>query len=159
MFPLPVDKGDYLLVAELINPVEIKIGAMGNHTFNPGIYCYSGSARGPGGLKARITHHLRNSHHPTWHFDYLRPFLVMLEVWYLVSEDCLECEFIHYLKDFYKAEVMVEKFGSSDCRNQCGSHLVYLPSETKIAPIFKGLNEHFPYLHRIFLSKSVKMQD
>ena len=35
----------------------------------PGCYVYAGSARGPGGIRARVRRHLRPDKTPHWHID------------------------------------------------------------------------------------------
>jgi Uri superfamily endonuclease len=51
--------------------VRIRVGSLGTFTFAPGFYLYIGSARGPGGLRARIERHLRKDKVKRWHIDYL----------------------------------------------------------------------------------------
>ena len=48
----------------------------------PGYYVYLGSALGPGGLRARITHHQKLSPRPHWHIDYLRAYTQIHCIWF-----------------------------------------------------------------------------
>jgi Uri superfamily endonuclease len=65
-------KGVYVLILYLPYRRTIQIGRLGKFNFSDGYYAYVGSAFGPGGLAARLSHHLRRSHKPRWHIDYLR---------------------------------------------------------------------------------------
>jgi len=51
--------------------VGVCVGSLGTFVFVPGLYLYVGSARGPGGLRARIRRHLRRYKPKRWHIDYL----------------------------------------------------------------------------------------
>jgi len=63
--------GTYCLVLRATRGVRIRVGSFGTFTFVPGLYLYVGSARGPGGLRARIGRHLRRDKVKRWHIDYL----------------------------------------------------------------------------------------
>ena len=65
------EAGTYCLVLQATRRVRIRVGSFGTFTFFPGLYLYVGSARGPGGLKARIGRHLRRAKAKKWHIDYL----------------------------------------------------------------------------------------
>lgn len=124
---IPVESGSYLLLARLWKDISIRIGALGVHNFEPGLYFYCGSACGSGGLKARINHHLRPSKNPTWHFDYLKPNLMIEAVWFTVGDEPLECSFVKRLSSLPRAKQTMRFFGSSDCLVGCQSHLVSFP--------------------------------
>ncbi len=68
----PADKGSYLLWLFLPRGADLTIGKLGCHHFSRGWYLYCGSAFGPGGLRARIGHHLKHSDKKHWHIDYLK---------------------------------------------------------------------------------------
>ena len=121
---IPVESGSYLLLARLLKDISIRIGALGVHNFEAGLYFYCGSARGPGGLKARINHHLRPSKSPSWHFDYLKPNVMIETAWFAITDEPLECCFVHCLSSHPQAKQPVRFFGSRDCQNGCHSHLV-----------------------------------
>ena len=63
--------GTYALILVSSSDRWIEIGKLGKFLIQPGYYVYAGSAFGPGGLKARIAHHMRISQRPHWHIDYL----------------------------------------------------------------------------------------
>lgn len=133
--PLP---GSYALFLTLLSPAAVKAGGLGVFSFLAGEYIYFGSAWGPGGLRVRIQHHLRQSARPHWHLDYLRRFAVVRAIFYspaLASADCpgpaalpLECLWSSVLSRFSGASAPVKGFGASDCRSGCPAHLFLLPS-------------------------------
>jgi Uri superfamily endonuclease len=75
-------KGIYVLHLELASDVQIVVGGLGAQRFGAGHYAYVGRAFGPGGLAARLAHHLRRAASPHWHLDYLRAHGRVQEVWY-----------------------------------------------------------------------------
>lgn len=133
----PKLKGSYVLVNRLLSEKVLKVGSLGSLGFATGFYFYCGSARGPGGLKARINHHLRPSPRPTWHFDYLKPYLKIEETWFLETPDPYECRFVKSLAAIKNASQPVRGFGSQDCHSECISHLVYFPPDIKVEEIFQ----------------------
>ena len=63
--------GTYALLLGLDEPVELEVGRLGRIHFGSPFYLYFGSAFGPGGLVARLQHHLRPARRPHWHVDYV----------------------------------------------------------------------------------------
>ena len=63
----------------------MRIGKLGTLAVQPGFCVYVGSAFGPGGLSARITHHRQTTARPHWHMDYLRPDCDLIEVWFSID--------------------------------------------------------------------------
>ena len=61
---------------------ELRIGALGVKVFPRGNYLYIGSAFGPGGIKARLRHHLFSTAAPRWHIDYLKACGNIAEIWF-----------------------------------------------------------------------------
>ncbi len=68
---VPPCKGVYVLVLELPVHERIEVGSLGVIEFEPGYYLYVGSARGPGGVRARVCRHSRGPVRKWWHIDYL----------------------------------------------------------------------------------------
>lgn len=65
-------QGVYILVLELLDDVCLKIGRLGYVCLYKGIYGYVGSAKGSGGIEARIRHHMNKSKRRVWwHIDYI----------------------------------------------------------------------------------------
>ncbi len=140
------EAGTYLLFMHLDREAEITVGHLGTFGFAAAYYCYVGSARGPGGLKARLARHLRHRKKPHWHVDYLLPQATVTEVWTVHSIERLECLCAHTLLGMPGAEVLVHGFGSSDCR--CETHLVYfstLPSLRGFCGRLRLLNPGVPF--------------
>jgi hypothetical protein len=69
---IPADPGAYLLHLRLHQPRILRVGRLGEFSFAAGEYLYTGSACGPGGLRARLGRHLRGGGKPHWHIDSLR---------------------------------------------------------------------------------------
>jgi Uri superfamily endonuclease len=112
-------RGTYLLILRLTAARRVRIGKLGRFALRPGLYAYAGSARGPGGLAARMRHHARVTHHPHWHIDYLRVVAKPVQVW--TTPDCCEHEWAAALCQHPSFTTPVKGFGSSDC--SCHTHL------------------------------------
>jgi len=87
-----------------------------------GLYCYVGSAWGPGGLAARVRRHLRGGVVRRWHIDYIRAVTTPVAVW-VAPHVHAECAWAMYLLESEQARVIVPRCGASDCR--CAAHLLY----------------------------------
>lgn len=111
--PLP---GAYLLS---INMTEASTITRPTHAIlSPGRYLYAGSAYGAGGLRARISRHLRRVKRCHWHIDQIMGAAEILGAW--VSLNGNECEL---LARYARLPSAVAGFGSSDC-DRCHSHLL-----------------------------------
>ena len=115
----PTSNGSYALVLRLPEAQRLTVGRLGTFVFDAGLYVYVGSAFGPGGLRARIAHHMRRATRPHWHIDYLRRVCTVEDVWYVEGKR-LECVWAERL-DRSDDVVALTGFGCSDCR--CRSHL------------------------------------
>jgi Uri superfamily endonuclease len=127
--------GTYGLILTLAHPTRCTIGALGEHTLPPGPYVYAGSAWGPGGLKARVGRHLRGDGAVRWHIDYLRRHADPVAVW-LAPEAHLECEWAAALAATPGAEIVVPRFGASDC--SCAAHLFHFATGDPTALALPG---------------------
>jgi Uri superfamily endonuclease len=123
-------KGIYVLILYLPHRRTIRIGRLGEFNFSGGYYAYVGSAFGPGGLAARLGHHLRRCRNPRWHIDYLRRQAGISEIWVTGQHRELEHTWAAMLPQMSASRMPVAGFGSSDCR--CSSHLVYFSSSPSI---------------------------
>lgn len=120
---LPALPGTYAIVLRLAEPRLIAVGLLGiSHHLTPGLYVYVGSALGPGGLRARITRHLRRQKRPHWHIDGLTNIAHIVGVWLTVSSVRWECAWACALAELPSARIPIPGFGSTDCR--CPSHLL-----------------------------------
>ena len=99
--------------------MAITVGKLGNILFQPGCYCYVGSALN--GLKARVARHLRHEKKTWWHIDYLLKRADVVEIVWGLSSDRLECRIAEALRS--QGVESIPGFGASDCR--CISHLFY----------------------------------
>ncbi|MBN1139850.1 MAG: DUF123 domain-containing protein [Anaerolineae bacterium] len=121
--------GSYVLALRLDTPHTFHIGRLGETSFPAGWYLYAGSARGPGGLPARLARHRRRlgpDKRPWWHVDYLRERAAWGGAWARVTDERLECNWAAALRRLAGAEVVAPGFGASDCR--CPAHLVCVPA-------------------------------
>lgn len=126
---IPPQKGNYILIFQAQEDALILVGALGLQSFPAGTYAYVGSALGPGGLRARVKHHLRPSPKPHWHMDYLKPLVSWLAVEWAVSIERMECIWAQRLI-LAGGTTPVKGFGASDCQNHCAAHLIYFDSST-----------------------------
>lgn len=124
--------GTYVLLFELRSLIRLSVGKLGIFRFPAGWYAYTGSALGPGGLPARIRHHLGITTRPHWHMDYLRPRGSIREIWYGQGRCYDEHRWAACLQSMPRSITVVPGFGSSDCR--CGTHLVHFPARPGINP-------------------------
>ena len=143
-------KGNYILVLSLKNHESQFIPRFGNVQFSPGIYLYCGSAHGQGGLRSRVTRHLKKNSIPHWHIDWVKGHMKMLEIWGQVSEDYNECGFSNFISHLENASAAVIGFGSSDCKKKCLTHFWKLPVKDDIENIFNRLAKQYKGITRIF---------
>ncbi|OIJ14317.1 nuclease [Anaerobacillus alkalilacustris] len=126
MKPVKYNSSDNLYAIKTVmteDHSEIMIGKLGRFSFQKGIYVYVGSAKR--NIQSRIERHLKKEKKQRWHFDYLRPFVQVVEVETFSGEEG-ECQLFHRLMIENKGSIPVRGFGSSDCK--CRAHLFF--SET-----------------------------
>ncbi|MDZ7845133.1 MAG: GIY-YIG nuclease family protein [Anaerolineales bacterium] len=127
---LPAEKGTYILILSSEGQDSFWVGKLGLMVMQTGVYYYVGSARGPGGLKARLRRHLQKSKAPHWHIDYLRQRSEILEIWF--SQDPRQLEhrtagLLAEMKGFLQPQ---PGFGASDC--SCPTHLFFSDQQAEI---------------------------
>lgn len=115
--------GTYVLILRLPRLAIISVGHLGCFQFPAGCYAYVGSARGPGGLVARISRHLRAPKPVRWHIDYLRAYTQPIEIWYAAGTRERECAWAQAMAGLPGASIPAPRFGASDCR--CPAHLIF----------------------------------
>ena len=128
--------GIYTIVLKLDRPIEIPVGSLGVIYFRQGYYAYTGSARGPGGLK-RVERHLdvlcgRKSCR-RWHIDYILPHTSLVEVVATRTAMDLECEIARAIGEDL---AVVRGFGSTDCG--CIGHLHHSPGLDEIIDVVRA---------------------
>ncbi len=109
----------YQLLIEVARPVRRRIGRLGLVEFPPGHYVYTGSAKR--GLEARLERHLRRTKALRWHIDYLLTArgVRVTGVRRSGRDECV-------LNRAVQGKIVCARFGASDCRAYCASHLKYL---------------------------------
>ena len=114
----PAAPGAYLLVIDLAAPLPLPRAGTGAMILPPGTYLYAGSARGPGGLRARLARHFRLDKTPHWHIDRLTMAGILRGAWIFPAAG--ECAIIAALAGLPHPAA---GFGSTDCPT-CPSHLL-----------------------------------
>jgi Uri superfamily endonuclease len=137
---LPALPGGYALHFVVSRAQLIEIGRLGQWHFPIGAYFYLGSARGAGGLQARVGRYVRGDGARHWHIDYLRAAAEVRNALYTVTDTPLECVWSQALAQLPDAFIPVPHFGSSDCRSGCAAHLVASPRLIHPASIQKVLS-------------------
>ena len=141
---LPSSHGAYVLHLTLRRPQTLAIGRLGHYRLPAGHYFYMGSARGAGGLQARVGRHLRGDGALRWHVDYVRAVAEVREVFYTVADKPLECEWSQALARLRRAFIPVPHFGSSDCRSGCDAHLIAFLWDAELAGLPLVLEQSLP---------------
>lgn len=113
--------GAYLLLTRIAAPLPLRIASLGPAVLPAGWYVYAGSARGPGGIRARAGRHLRRGKHPYWHVDHLTE--ASAATWAFAVPGGRECALVGALLNRPGYETALGGFGSSDCP-RCASHLL-----------------------------------
>lgn len=117
----PAQPGAYLLLVVLPCPFPLLLPDRAGILLAKGRYLYCGNAHGPGGLKARLSRHMRRDKSPHWHIDRLTAAGETMGAWIIPGGDeCSVAARLAYLP------APVPGFGSSDCR-RCVSHLHFWP--------------------------------
>ena len=134
-------KGCYILFIRFKKEILIKIGALGTHQILKGVYAYVGSAKGPGGLEARVGRHFKKNKRVKWHIDYLtvRPECFLEGVVMIESETLKERELVELLENIGGTHT-IKGFGNSDDKSTV-SHLLYF-GNIGLEEICKGLKKH-----------------
>lgn len=121
---IPSAPGAYVLLLDLQRPLRLAIPSLPRSVLAPGRYAYCGSARGSGGLRARIARHLQRNKKLHWHVDRITAAARITAVLTCAGGD--ECALAAGLLKRPGVSVPVLGFGSSDCR-RCPAHLLALP--------------------------------
>jgi Uri superfamily endonuclease len=124
--------GIYMLLIHVSREVTLTVGKLGKQRFPRGYYVYTGSALGKGAtsLKHRIARHLRKEKRRFWHIDYLLADENVSVEAVIAAEtnENMECNINQHIKSIMETKIPVKGFGASDCRKNCGSHLLYFPA-------------------------------
>jgi len=131
------EPGTYALVLSSRADGLVRVGRLGVLRLQSGFYVYVGSALGPGGVRARLAHHLKATSRPHWHIDYLRRQTSLEEVWYCHDHVSQEHQWAQCLGTQTGASIPLAGFGASDC--QCESHLYFFQSRPSRDAFVRGL--------------------
>lgn len=123
--------GTYALIFACTKAGPIKVGKLGLLDLRRGYYLYVGSAFGPGGMRARISHHLHPTTSPHWHIDYLKAHCRLRELWVEYSVVKSERRWAKTVSQLTDAYVPLPGFGASDV--QTISHLFQFPKRPRAA--------------------------
>jgi HEAT repeat protein/Uri superfamily endonuclease len=121
--------GTYVIALWLGSPRRVRVGRLGEFLLPAGWYLYVGSARGPGGLAARLGRHWRKAGDGKrlhWHVDHVRQLAAWAGAWANSSGQKLECDWAARLSALEGAGVVAAGLGASDCK--CAAHLLHLPA-------------------------------
>jgi len=146
--------GTYALILWSRSEKDIQVGRLGRLQLKPGFYVYVGSAFGPGGLKARISHHRNISNRPRWHIDYLRAVTCLQGVWYTYDSVCREHHWTEVFARSKKATTPLGGFGSSDC--SCKSHLTFYHSHPSVKSFSRKIHTRFCDHERVHIDKTLR---
>ncbi|MBN1267604.1 MAG: GIY-YIG nuclease family protein [Anaerolineales bacterium] len=118
------DPGLYVLLLSLESPSLIRVGALGEYFLTAGLYAYIGSAKGPGGLRARLKRHLRPGKEKKihWHIDYLLQHTSVQTIFYTRDLSQSECKWASAVTRL--GTCFPPRFGASDC--SCPGHLIQI---------------------------------
>lgn len=118
----------YRLYIRVPRRVVIEPGRLGRHVLARGWYVYTGSARR--NMAARLRHHLGRVAAPRWHIDWLLEPGVG-QVMHIRLDGDAECS----VNARIGGTVVIPRFGATDCRRNCGSHLLWLgPRRPRAVP-------------------------
>jgi Uri superfamily endonuclease/predicted GIY-YIG superfamily endonuclease len=118
---LPRSGGAYLLLLVLARELPVRLPGRADAVLAASRYLYCGSARGPGGIAARVGRHMRPDKTVRWHIDQLSLAGQVIGAWVFPDGD--ECRLVAALAEM---PVPLPGFGSSDCKI-CPSHLKVWP--------------------------------
>jgi len=138
-------KGAYVLIVQIPLDSSITIGSLGTHMFTRGTWLYVGSAMGNGStsLERRVRRHFQPQKNIHWHIDYLLSGTASLQAAIVVeSPDPAECRIAETLEKDKRFISGPKGFGSSDCTQNCISHVFrFLETEKPQAKLMKVLEE------------------
>ena len=119
---LPAEAGAYALVLDVADTLTLIRPRRGSDTLGTGWYIYAGSARGPGGIRARVARHMRQDKAVHWHIDQVTT-RKGTRVWAVPLRGRTECDLVSDLTASDRFVATHPGFGSSDCR-RCIAHLL-----------------------------------
>jgi len=119
---LPKMRGAYALIVNLAQEVHVDRPRNAQRALPSGWYVYAGSARGPGGIRARLARHFRKEKRIHWHIDQLTC-ASCAQVWACSIPEGHECDLVEKMIRSELFHTANPGFGSSDCK-KCKAHLL-----------------------------------
>ena len=118
--------GAYAMAIELTDKAAVMLSGRLPIALPAGRYLYCGSAKGRGGLKARLSRHMRRGKSVRWHVDQLTEQGFVIGAWIFPGGD--ECRLVQICSHL---PMPIAGFGSSDCAT-CRSHLLQWSNGTAL---------------------------
>ena len=150
------EPGTYALLARAAKARSVRVGSLGELRVCRGTYVYVGSAFGPGGVAARVAHHLRIAVAPRWHMDYLRPLLRIREIWYSHDPVQREHAWTRAFGGVRGSTTPFPGFGASDCG--CYSHLFFFERPPSLRSFLREIRADIPRHARVDSTKFVTQE-
>lgn len=128
--------GIYVLVIEAI--CDLIITAKHKWKLKAGLYLYFGSAKGKtaSSLGNRLIRHLNDKKAIFWHIDYMTSLskTEIIIIYYNTKPEVTECTSLQdFMQNFHESKI-IPNFGSSDCKSNCGGHLIFLSNNRVVLP-------------------------
>lgn len=122
--------GCYSLIISLKRKKTVRVGKLGVALFPKGTYVYTGSAMG--GLAARLKRHLTRKKKNHWHIDHLLalPEARIEKILCYPPTPGQECRQNQRIAALLGATVVLQRFGASDCKSGCASHLFFFAEDS-----------------------------
>lgn len=127
-------KGIYAMLIEIESPLRL-VFRKREVVLAPGLYVYVGSAKGAGGIRARVARHQRRDKKVRWHID-LVTVSSQARVSGVVCAEAAEpeCVLVPLLEEAGFSHV-IKGFGASDCRRGCTSHFLRYEGKGKCGDV------------------------
>ena len=138
---IPGTPGAYALILNLERSVHVDRPSRAAGALPAGWYVYAGSARGPGGIRARLARHFRAEKRLHWHIDQLTC-VPEVRLWASPAPDIRapgirECDLVAKMIRSGVFRTALPGFGSSDCR-RCEGHLLAWRAKRKPSAAARG---------------------
>ena len=141
-------KGTYALLMWVSTPSRIPIRLSGGFVADRGWYVYIGSAFGPGGLAARVQHHMTPSPRTHWHIDEFKSAAKLREIWFTYDTVKRESLWTGIFGAMRASSVPCLGFGASDCDGE--THLFGFAAKPSKANFRRRLQIAMPAHARVY---------
>ena len=132
-------KGTCTLILRLRRSFHIPVKSLHGCDLRPNLYAYTGSALGKGSssIVGRLGRHFSGTGKSFWYIDHLTrsPDCEVSAAVIVIDSTPRECMANSHLKRTLGLKRVAGGFGSSDCKDGCGGHLLSIPSRTSLHAI------------------------